>query len=181
MQSKAVNLFPRIHTCTVFGRKDRLFGIQTAMTQICVMSSHKHITICMEGLVLGVNTLYRLFCFFQLFPMVGKVLNQKMWLASVGGETVILLVFYLLLTTDQDTQLPCKNDRILIGSGWPERYNCCSEFPSGEGGGLRRLCLRYHCYASVSWHAILCISCGSVCLGWHFLFRRVGIYDLLLF
>ncbi len=24
----------------------------------------------MEGLVLGVNTLYRLFCFFKLFPMV---------------------------------------------------------------------------------------------------------------
>ncbi len=26
----------------------------------------------MEGLILGINTLYRLFCFFKLFPMVSK-------------------------------------------------------------------------------------------------------------
>ncbi len=39
---------------------------------ICIMSSHKPIRIYMGGLVLGVNTLYRLFCFFKLFPMVGK-------------------------------------------------------------------------------------------------------------
>ncbi len=42
------------------------------MMHICVMSSHKPIRIYMEGLILGVNTLYRLFCFFKLFPMVGK-------------------------------------------------------------------------------------------------------------
>ncbi len=30
----------------------------------------------MEGLILGVNTLYRLFCFFKLFPMVGKGLTH---------------------------------------------------------------------------------------------------------
>ncbi len=39
------------------------------MMHICVMSSHKPIRIYMGGLTLGVNTLYRLFCF---FPMVGK-------------------------------------------------------------------------------------------------------------
>ncbi len=39
---------------------------------ICVMSSHKPIGIYMGGLILGINTLYRLFCFFKLFPMVGK-------------------------------------------------------------------------------------------------------------
>ncbi len=33
------------------------------------------IRIYMGGLILGVNTLYRLFCFFKLFPMVGKGLN----------------------------------------------------------------------------------------------------------
>ncbi len=31
------------------------------MTHICVMSSHKPIRIYMGGLILGVNTLYRLF------------------------------------------------------------------------------------------------------------------------
>ncbi len=35
------------------------------------MSSHKPIRIYMGGLILGVNTLYRLFYFFKLFPMVG--------------------------------------------------------------------------------------------------------------
>ncbi len=42
------------------------------MTHICVMSSHKPIKIYMGGLIPGVNTLYRLFCYFKLFPMVGK-------------------------------------------------------------------------------------------------------------
>ncbi len=42
------------------------------MTHICVMSSHKPIRIYMGGLILGVNTLYRLFSFFKLFPMSGK-------------------------------------------------------------------------------------------------------------
>jgi len=41
-------------------------------THICVMSSHKPIWIYMGGLILGVNTLYRVFCFFKLFLMVGK-------------------------------------------------------------------------------------------------------------
>ncbi len=33
---------------------------------------HEPIRIYMGDLILGVNTLYRLFCFFKLFPMVGK-------------------------------------------------------------------------------------------------------------
>ncbi len=46
---------------------------------ICVMSSYnyKPIRIYMGGLILGVNTLYRLFCFFKLFPMVGKGLTTS--------------------------------------------------------------------------------------------------------
>ncbi len=39
------------------------------------MSSHKPIRIYLRGLILGVNTLYRLFCSFKLFPMVGKGLK----------------------------------------------------------------------------------------------------------
>ncbi len=50
------------------------------------MSSHKAIRIYMGGLILGVNTLYRLFCF---GPMVGKGLNQlqhsQTVLVSGGG------------------------------------------------------------------------------------------------
>ncbi len=64
------------------------------MTHICVMSSHKPIRIYMGGLILGVNTLYRLICFFKLFPMVGKGLTQKRLFDSIlesktetGGKT----------------------------------------------------------------------------------------------
>ncbi len=41
-------------------------------TDICVVSSHKAHKNLYGGLILGVNTLYRLFCFFKLFPKVGK-------------------------------------------------------------------------------------------------------------
>ncbi len=44
------------------------------MTQICVMSSHELIRIYMG---VCINTLYRLFCLFKLFPLVGKGLNKK--------------------------------------------------------------------------------------------------------
>ncbi len=48
------------------------------MTHICVMSSHyKSIRIYMGGLILGINTLYRLYCFCKLFPMVGKGLKRQ--------------------------------------------------------------------------------------------------------
>ncbi len=53
-----------------------------AMTHICVMISHKNLY---GGLILGVNTLYRLFCFFKLFPMVGKQLMLQL---------VIKLIYY---------------------------------------------------------------------------------------
>ncbi len=45
------------------------------------MSSDKPIRIYMGGFKLGVNTLYRLFCFFKLFPMVGKGLNYIIYVA----------------------------------------------------------------------------------------------------
>ena len=44
------------------------------MTHICAMSSHKPIGIYRGVLILGVNTLYRLFCFFRLFLVVGEEL-----------------------------------------------------------------------------------------------------------
>ncbi len=47
------------------------------MTHICVISSDKPIRMYIGVLILGVNTLYRLFCFFKLFPMVGKGLRTS--------------------------------------------------------------------------------------------------------
>ncbi len=54
------------------------------------MSSHKPIIIYMGGLLLGVNILYTLFCFFKLFPMVGKGLIHflfiTLYLTCVPGR-----------------------------------------------------------------------------------------------
>ena len=59
------------------------------MTYICVMSSHKPIIIYMGVLILGVNTLYRVFCFFKLFLMVGKGLTVH---HTVFSMLVIVIV-----------------------------------------------------------------------------------------
>ncbi len=48
------------------------------------MSSHKLIRIYMGGLILGVNTLCRFFCFFKLFPMVDKGLNCAVLPTIIG-------------------------------------------------------------------------------------------------
>ncbi len=45
----------------------------------------------MGGLILGVNTLYRLFCFFKLFPMVGKGLIG-MHIAYLSAANYVLCV-----------------------------------------------------------------------------------------
>ncbi len=84
---------------TAIGPWEKLKGIVVLTlyqprTHICDISSHKPIRIYMGGLILGVNTLYRLFCFFKLFPMVGKGLTQlrqnylyRQW-SMVGGPNV---------------------------------------------------------------------------------------------
>ncbi len=64
--------------------RNTMLTLYPPMTHICVMSSHKPIRIYIGvNLILGVNTLYRLFCFFKLFPigpklfpMVGKGLSK---------------------------------------------------------------------------------------------------------
>ena len=46
-----------------------LYPSRPSVTYICVMSFRKPY---MGSLILGVNTLYRLFCFFKLFLMAGR-------------------------------------------------------------------------------------------------------------
>jgi len=48
-------------------------------------NTHKPIRIYMEGLILGANTLYKLFCFFKLFAAIGKGINQfrYMWYCTM--------------------------------------------------------------------------------------------------
>ncbi len=58
------------------GIKNSPLTLYQPMTHICVMSSHRPIRIYMGGLILDVNALYRFFCFFKLFPMVGKGLRD---------------------------------------------------------------------------------------------------------
>ncbi len=57
-------------------KEETVLILYQPMTHISVMSPHKPVIIYMGGLILlGVNTLYRLYCFFKLFPMVGKGLT----------------------------------------------------------------------------------------------------------
>ena len=60
-----------------------LLTLYQPMTYICVMSSINPYEY-MGVLILGVNTLYRLFCFFKLFLMVGKGLKDT---SKIGGHS----------------------------------------------------------------------------------------------
>ncbi len=62
-----------------------LLTLYQPMTHICVMSSHKPIRIYMGVLILGINTLYTLFCFFNLFPMVDKGLRSIVYIMDIWG------------------------------------------------------------------------------------------------
>ncbi len=53
------------------------------MSHIFLMSSQKPISICMGVLMVGVNTLYRVVCFFKLFIIGGKGLNDVSMSVSV--------------------------------------------------------------------------------------------------
>ncbi len=81
---------------------------QPMMHIICIMSSHKSIRIYMRCIILGVNTLYRLFCFVNMFPMVGKGLIayyhatpclKTFWDSDpyIFGKYCLLLSSFLLL------------------------------------------------------------------------------------
>ncbi len=67
----------------------RVLTLYQPMTHIhiCIMSSHKPIRIYMGDLILGTDTLYRLFCFFKLFPMVGKGLNMIQFSYACQSDT----------------------------------------------------------------------------------------------
>jgi len=60
---------------------------------ISVMRFHKPIAIYMGALILGINTLYILFCFFKLFLIVGKGLALK--LTRVHREKVVVATYIL--------------------------------------------------------------------------------------
>ena len=49
--------------------------------------SHKPIRIYMGVLILGVNILYRFFCFFKLFLMIGKGLKQPFRFCCVNNSS----------------------------------------------------------------------------------------------
>ncbi len=68
------------------------------MTPYSVMVFHKPIIIYMEGLILGGNTLYRLFCFFKLFLKVGK------------GLSVTELILYALVARQPILSVCRSND-----------------------------------------------------------------------
>ena len=46
--------------------------------------THKPIRFYIGGLILGVNTLYMFFCFFELFAVVGNELSKVTTFVAVG-------------------------------------------------------------------------------------------------
>ncbi len=72
------------------------------------MSSHKLIRIYMGGLILGANTLYRLYCF-KLFHMVGKGLLDTPYVnpftnhINTYGLFFFPITIFLLKTTEQSS------------------------------------------------------------------------------
>ncbi len=101
-----LHLSPGFHTsspilCQCCQRWAPVLTLYQPMTHICVMSSHKPIRMYMGGLILGVNTLYRLFCFFKLFPMVGKGLRYHCQpKPKLGAIATKLQTFTALLSHD---------------------------------------------------------------------------------
>ncbi len=69
------------------------------------LSSHKSIRIYMGGLILGVNTLYRLFCFFKPFPIIGKGLKCGLR----GTSNLGFFWWGKLPTIHQGRFRPCTN------------------------------------------------------------------------
>ncbi len=83
------------------------------MRHRCLMSSHKPIIIYMGGSILGVNTLYMLFYFFKLFPIVGKGLSVLSRSLSVmacrdASSLYLVLLLLLLLAWKPSLKVSCK-------------------------------------------------------------------------
>ncbi len=62
----------------------------------------------MGSLILGVNTLYRLFCFFKLFPMVSKGLTRLVYSLEQSYMycmvyTFKIIILYLGYITNMDS------------------------------------------------------------------------------
>ncbi len=67
------------------------------MTANVVMIFQKPIIIYMDGLILGVNTLYNvmLFCFCKLFAMVGKEVESKKVLLQMLLSSYVLNISHV--------------------------------------------------------------------------------------
>ncbi len=84
-------------------------------------NTHKLMGFYMAGLILGVNTLYRLFCFFKLF-LIGCIGLIK------GRDSYIKLVVVLKVCIFFMSACLCQGwkDRSGGGRGWGETYKFAS-------------------------------------------------------
>ncbi len=78
-----------MHFEFIFSLKILFYSIKLDSIQPSdVIVFHTPIRIYIGGLILGVNTLYRLFCFFKLFPMGRKSKGLFIRLASHNATLI---------------------------------------------------------------------------------------------
>ncbi len=110
------------------------------MTPYGVMNSQKPIRLHMGGLILGVNILNRLVCFFKLFPMGCKELN------ATSGDFRTLVVTCVCSPSDHCPLTPTVFDRVV---GW---------MLPGELSSLVPLCRHIDCHVFTF---VFCV-CGTL-------------------
>ena len=59
-------------------------------------NTHKPIRIYIGGLILGVNTLYMLYCFFELFAVVGNELTTCLSFKRLAGLVYCIFLFRMV-------------------------------------------------------------------------------------
>ncbi len=131
------------------------------MTHICVMVFHKPILIHMGGLILGVNTFYRLFCFFKLFPMVGK------------GRVVSMCVgHYLYTICDEWSPKSWSVFSTISSLGCFAEASyfrpCANSLGVSELPGTPGQCTAWYVYTTYCpWHKSLIVNANSFTSGAH--------------
>ncbi len=89
---------------------------------IVPMSPHKLMGIYMEGLILGVNTMYMLFCFFKLFP-IGRI-ELIVVLSLLSGSLPQYAVFPVVGWRKEDlSQMRAMAEGKRRGGQWRRRQD----------------------------------------------------------
>ncbi len=104
-----------------------------------IYASSAPIRIYIGGLILGVNTLYMLFCFFKLFPMVGKAayVVTVNWTEAMNVSKEVLINHLLIAFQVGPSHIWKSTVPVREGSKYRSPNNlpkrgCCLEYPTDK-------------------------------------------------